>query len=68
MCKYKHIKFTAYDVVNLRIYIITIFAYLTKPIDGNDLVGSIPTQLAEIQSLVVLDLSKMPLFLFQFRI
>ena len=68
MCKYKHIKFTADDAVKLRLYFITIFAFLTKHLDSNKLVGSIPTELAEIQSLVNLDLSKMPLFLFQFRI
>jgi len=68
MCKYKHIKFTADDAVILRLCFITIIAYLTKYLDRNELVGSIPTELAEIQSLVVLDLSKMPLFLFQFRI
>jgi len=67
MCKYKHIKFTADDAVNLRLYFITILAFLTKHLDGNKLVGTIPTELAEIQSLEILHLGKMPLFLFQFR-
>jgi len=67
MCKYKHIKFTADDAVNLRLYFITILAFLTKHLDANHLTGSIPTELAEMKSLVVLSLGKMPLFLFQFR-
>jgi len=52
---------------NLKLYFITIFAYLTKHPDDNHLTGSIPTELAEIQSLVVLHLGKISLFLFQFR-
>jgi len=67
MCKYKQIKFTAHDAVNLRLYFITILVFLTKHLDANHLTGSIPTELAEIQSLEVLHLGKMSLFLFQFR-